>query len=169
MRVLNHAYRVSGALAALFLVLIAVLTLLQIGGRFLGVQVRDAGEFAGFAMAASSFLGLAYTLRNGRHIRVTLLVSRLNGTARQIAEAWCLLCATTAVGLFAWFSITMTWQSFDFGDLSTGMMGVPLWIPQIGMALGLVLLEIALLEECSLLIQGKRQTYDSVDSDAYTE
>jgi TRAP-type C4-dicarboxylate transport system permease small subunit len=169
MRILDRIYRASGALAAIFMVLIAVLTLVQIGSRLLGIQVRDADIFAGFAMAASSFLALAYTLRTGGHIRVNLLVSRLHGRARRIAEGWCLLFATVSIGMFAWFSIELVFQSYEFGDLSTGMIGVPLWIPQIGMALGVVLLEVAFLEECVRFWRGEEPTYETVISDDRTE
>lgn len=168
-RVLDRIYRASGALAAFFMVMIAVLTLSQIGGRLIGVQVRDAGEFAGFAMAASSFLALAYTLRTGGHIRVSLLITRLHGRAQRIAEGWCLLFASLAVGSFAWFSITMVWQSYELGDISTGMIGVPLWIPQLGMAVGVVLLEVAFLEECVRFFRGGEPTYRNVEADDHFE
>lgn len=169
MQVLDRIYRASGALAAFFLVMIAVLTLLQIGGRLMSIQVRDAGVFAGFAMAASSFLALAYTLRSGGHIRVTLLISRLKGRARRIAEGWCLLFGTVSVGAFAWFSIVLAWQSYQFNDLSTGMIGVPLWIPQLGMVIGVILLEVAFLEECVRFLRGKDPSYHEIATEDHTE
>lgn len=169
MQFLDRIYRASGALAAFFLVMIAVLTLLQIGGRLLGIQVRDAGIFAGFAMAASSFLALAHTLRSGGHIRVSLFISRLEGRAQRIVEGWCLLFATVSVGAFAWFCIILAWQSYEFNDLSTGMIGVPLWIPQLGMVIGVVLLEIAFIEECVRFVSGKDPSYYHVDSDDHPE
>lgn len=169
MRFLDWIYRACGALAAIFLVLIAVLTLFQIGGRLLGIQVRDADVFAGFAMAASSFLALAYTLRTGGHIRVTLLISRLPVRAHRFAEGWCLLFAVVSVGLFAWFSTLMVYQSYEFGDLTQGMIGIPLWIPQVGMAIGVVLLEVAFLEECIRFLRGKQPSYHEASSDDHTE
>lgn len=169
MHLLDRLYRLGGALAAFFMVMIAVLTLVQIGGRLLHIQVRDAGVFAGFAMAASSFLALAYTLRTGGHIRVSLLVSRLRGRARRIMEAWCLVVATVSIGFFAWFTVQMTWQSYQFNDLSTGMIGVPLWIPQLGMVLGILLLEIAFIEECVRFLKGKAPTYHETETSDHTE
>lgn len=159
MKVLDHIYRASGALAAFFMVLIALLTLSQIIGRILNILVPDAGIFAGFCMAASSFLALAYTLRTGGHIRVTLLISRLPERAQRFAEAWCLLFATVSIGFFAWFTVQMTIQSYEFQSLSQGMLGVSLWIPQLGMVIGVVLLEVAFLEECVRFLLGKPATY----------
>ena len=169
MRVLDWIYRACGVLAAVFLVLIAVLTLMQIGGRILGIQVRDADVFAGFAMAASSFLALAYTLRTGGHIRVSLLISRFPARAQRFAEGWCLLFAAVSVGFFAWFSALMVYQSYEFGDLSQGMIGIPLWIPQVGMALGVLLLEVAFLEECVRFLRGKQPSYHEASAEDHTE
>lgn len=166
---LDRIYRLGGALAAFFLVMIALLTLLQIGGRLFHIQVRDADVFAGFAMAASSFLGLAYTLRTGGHIRVTLFISRIHGPIRRIIEGWCLLFAIVAVGAFAWFTLGLVQISYEYNDLSTGMIGVPLWIPQMGMLLGVALLELALLEEGLRFVRSEPQTYDSGDAEDFTE
>lgn len=169
MRVLDRIYRAGQVLAAFFLVMIVVMTLLQVVGRTLGVQVRDADVFAGFAMAASSFLALAYTLRTGGHIRVNLLIARLHGRARRIAEGWCLLFGTVSIGFFAWYSIVLAWQSYEFHDLSMGMIGVPLWIPQLGMVLGVALLEVAFLEECVNFMRGREPSYEEAASDDHSE
>ena len=55
---LDRLYHASGVLAGFFLVCIGAMTLAQIGGRLLGVAARSFDDFAGFAMAASFFLGL---------------------------------------------------------------------------------------------------------------
>ncbi|HUX24648.1 MAG TPA: TRAP transporter small permease, partial [Burkholderiales bacterium] len=62
-RFLDVLYTGSGILAGVFLILIAVLTLAQIGGRLLDFDAYSYDDFAGFCMAASSFLGLAHTYR----------------------------------------------------------------------------------------------------------
>lgn len=163
MRVLDALYRAGGVLAAIFLAIIAALTLAQIIGRLLGILVPAAAEFAGFAMAASSFLALAQTLRTGGHIRVSLLTARLSPGARRAVECWCLLLATAMIGFFAWFSVTLVWESYAFGDVSTGIVAIPLWIPQLGMAFGVVLLEIAFIEELIRVLRGLPPTYERAE------
>ena len=83
---LNAVYKGSGLLAGFFLVGIALMSLAQIIGRLLGYTAHSFDEFAGYCMAASSFLGLAWTLRTNEHIRVTLALDRLKGRARRTAE-----------------------------------------------------------------------------------
>jgi TRAP-type C4-dicarboxylate transport system permease small subunit len=50
-------------------------------------------------------------------------------------------------GLLAWFSVRFAWQSHVFHDISTGNDATPLWIPQLSMAIGSVILLIAMVDE----------------------
>src|SRR5690606_21936572 len=125
---LNRIYAAGAVLAALCMVAIALLTLAQIMGRLFGVLIVDAGELAGFAMAGSIFFALAHTLRTGGHIRVNLLLARMRPSIRRIFEIWSLGLATTISGMFAVFSVRMVIESYEFHDVSTGMIPVPLWI-----------------------------------------
>lgn len=159
MRKLDWLFHIAGILSAILLAAIALLTFVQIIGRALGYLVSTGTEFAGFCMAASIFLALAWTLRSGGHIRVSLFVGRLGPGARRLVEIWCLGAAALAVGLFAYSALMMTWDSYRFGDVSVGMVPVPLWIPQSAMALGIVLLEIALVEQLVLVLRGREPTY----------
>ncbi len=64
----------------------------QVFGRFFGVLIPSADDFARLCMAASSFLALAYTMRQGVHIRVNLLIDRLPPGPARAVEIFCLLC-----------------------------------------------------------------------------
>lgn len=70
-------YRYCGYAAALCMILIAVLVSLSIGSRLASVYIPGLTEYSGYAMAAASFLALAYTFHEGAHIRVEILISRL--------------------------------------------------------------------------------------------
>ena len=99
---LEALYRFSGILAALFLMLTFLTVLLQVsfniidwslrlfGMSALGLLLPSYTEFAGFFMASSTFLALAHTFREGGHIRVALLRSKLSGTTKWVVEIWCL-------------------------------------------------------------------------------
>ena len=58
--------------------------------------------------------------------------------------------------LFAVYSCKLAWQSHEFHDISTSSDATPLWIPQIAMAVGTVILAIAFLDELVLEMMGKR-------------
>jgi TRAP-type C4-dicarboxylate transport system permease small subunit len=161
---LDALYRASGALAGFFLVCIAVMTLAQIGGRLLGFAARSYDDFAGFAMAASFFLGLAWTLRCGEHIRVSLLLHNLGSRARRAMEIACLATSLFLCAYFAWYAIDMTWTSYELNDVSQGLVAVPLWIPQLGMALGLLVLVIALAEDLLVALAGGAPSYEVAEA-----
>ena len=59
--------------------------------------------------------------------------------------------------LFAYYSCKLAWQSHEFHDISTSSDATPLWIPQIAMALGTVILAIAFVDELVLELLNKRQ------------
>jgi TRAP-type C4-dicarboxylate transport system permease small subunit len=161
---LDALYRASGVLAGFFLVCIAVMTLAQIGGRLLGFAARSYDDFAGFAMAASFFLGLAWTMRCGEHIRVSLLLEHLKGGGRRAMEIACLAVSLFLCGYFAWYTIDMTWTSYQLNDVSQGLVAVPLWIPQLAMALGLLVLAIALADDLLVALRGGVPSYEAAEA-----
>jgi TRAP-type C4-dicarboxylate transport system permease small subunit len=161
---LNKLYAAGAILAAICMVLIALLTLAQILGRLLGVLVLDAGDFAGYAMAGSIFFALAHTLRTGGHIRVNLLLIRLPTRVRHFIEIWCLGVAIILSSMFAVFSAKMVVDSYTFNDVSTGMVPIPLWIPQLTMPLGAALFVVALLHEFILVLRGEEPGYVTAEN-----
>ena len=59
--------------------------------------------------------------------------------------------------LFAFFSTRLAWQSHEFNDISTGNDATPLWLPQIAMAVGTIVLFVALVDEFVLEWRGLRR------------
>lgn len=145
-QVLNALYTACGVASGLALIGIVVFVLLQIIARPLGIVVTWSSEFAGYAMAASSFMGLAYTLNSGGHIRVNLIADRLPPTWKRWLERLCLLMGSGIVGYFSWYCAIMTYESFQFNEMGQGIIAVPLWIPQMWMAIGVACLWLALVD-----------------------
>jgi TRAP-type C4-dicarboxylate transport system permease small subunit len=133
--------------AGVFMVALLIAVCLQIAGGVFGFYLRGTDAFAGYFMAASIFLALPYTLKAGDHIRVTLVLQKFEGTAgRRWLELFCLVLALLLSAFFAWYSIRQAWLSYQFNDISQADDRTPLWIPQIGMAVGTVMLSVAFLE-----------------------
>ena len=153
-RLLSGLYLACGALAALFLMAIAVIVVLSITTRLLGLSVPGLSAYAGYCMAASSFLALAYTFERGGHVRVSILLQNLSGAWRRLAELWCLAAGAFLAGYFAWYSIRMVRVSILIGDVSPAPDATPLWIPQLAMAFGTTVLAIALLDRLIAVARG---------------
>ena len=158
---LNRVYDSAAALAALFMCVMLVMVLLSIVGREFHFHLRGTDAYAGYCMAASGFLALAHTLKRGEHIRVTVLISRFNGAWLKGIELWALGMATFLACLMAYYSIRLSWQSYTFHDISTSNDATPLWIPQIAMAVGTLVLAIAFIDELVLEWLGKRVAFSS--------
>lgn len=175
---LDWLYRASAALAAFFLVAICVIVLLQVGANLIDAVIAAAGgtpegllipsyaDFAGFFLAASSFLALASTLRHGTHIRVLLVVSRFSGRTRRFVELWCVAVGAAVSAYFTWYTIQLVAESLEYNDLSPGIVPVPLWIPQTAMALGLVILTVAFVDDLVRLIRHGDTSYIAVEKGA---
>jgi len=155
-RTLDRLYDGCAALAAIFMVALLVMVLLSIASRELGFNVPGIDIYAGYMMAAAGFLAMAHTLKKGEHIRVTLLLGALRGGARRGLEIWALFAAMLLAMLSAFYSAKLAWQSYAFHDISTGNDGTPLWIPQLSMALGAIVLAIAFIDEFVLELRGER-------------
>lgn len=159
-KVLNGLYLGAGWLAGLFLVAIFLLMLGLALGREVGVNIPSGDDFAAWCMAAMAFLGLAHTFKSGEMIRVGLLIERLPGGPRRAAELGCLLIGGALIGFFAWHAVRLAYDSWRFGDMSQGVVAVPLWLPQTGFALGLVILLVAFVDELVHVLAGRAPRYD---------
>jgi TRAP-type C4-dicarboxylate transport system permease small subunit len=154
-RLLDFLYDAAGYLAAFFMVGILLMVLASVVGRLVGFNLRGSDAYAGYCMAAASFLALAHTLKRGEHIRVTLFLDRFGGRLRRPLEVWSHVAGAFFCGVLAWFSVRLVFQSHEFNDISQGNDATPLWIPQIGMALGAVVLLIAMLDDLVQVLRGK--------------
>jgi TRAP-type C4-dicarboxylate transport system permease small subunit len=128
-------------------------------GSAIGLTIPSYADFTGFLLAAASFLSLAYTLREGAHIRVVLLVSRLPKKIRYFVEIWCIGFGLAVSLYFTRYTAMLTYESYTYNDLSSGMIAVPIWIPQTAMLAGLVVLSVALIDELVAVCRGNSPCY----------
>lgn len=156
-RLLDGLYEAAAWLAALALIGVLLMVLLSIVSRQVGFHVAGTDAYAGYSMAAAGFLALAHTLKRNEHIRVTLFLGRLKGRARHALEMWALSAAVVLAGLFAFYSVRLVYVSRTLNDISTGNDATPLWIPQLAMALGTLVLLIAFIDEWVLELRGQRK------------
>ncbi|MEM9012542.1 MAG: TRAP transporter small permease [Pseudomonadota bacterium] len=150
-RLLDGLYALAGAVAALSLLAILGIIVAQMVARWIGAVIPGATNYAGYCMASGSFFALAYALNHGAHIRVSLLLSRL-GRFSRYGEIWCYAVAAVTATLFARYALKATYWSEFLGDVSQGQDATPIWLPQIAMSIGTVLLAIALWDHLIRLI-----------------
>jgi TRAP-type C4-dicarboxylate transport system permease small subunit len=163
---LDRFFNIAGYLAGFFMVGTLLAVLASILGRLHPLfELPGADAYAGYCMAISAFLALAPTLRRGEHIRVTLLLNRLPAGGQRGLDILCHLVAIGLSGALAWFSVRLVQQSREFHDVSSGLDATPLWIPQLGMAIGTTLFALAFLGDLILLLRGEALREPSSDDE----
>ena len=154
---LKTLYRLSGYIAAIFLILVAIFILTGIASRVFGFYIRGLAEYSGYCMAASSFLALAYTFGEKGHIRITLFLEKSNKNIRRLLELWCLSIATFFSGFLSFYFIKMLIISINFKERSEGADEIYIWIPQTTVAIGSTIFFICVLHNFILLILKRKK------------
>ncbi|WP_152656675.1 TRAP transporter small permease [Oceanobacillus sp. CFH 90083] len=134
----------AGYIAGILIFMTTLMTFYEVISRsFFGMPTAWATELSTYAIIGSCFLGTAYAVRTYAHITVDLLVNRMNEIMRKIFSYIC-----NVLGLF--FSILLTWygfkhvsMTFELGVTSTSLLRIPMYLPELFIPIGGVLLVIA--------------------------
>ena len=164
-RTLDALYLFAGYAAGAFLVLVFAIMMVMSVGRQFSLNIPAGDDIASWCMAAMAFLGLAHTFKRGEMIRVGLLLERLHGRTKQVAEIIALTIATGFILYYTRHAVQMTYDSWRFNDMAQGVLAVPLWIPQLGFTGGLAILSIALIDEMVNVLRGNRPSYEQGSPD----
>lgn len=181
-RILDRIYKASEVLAALFIVGICLIVLVQVvfniidkvavalGAEAIGLVLPSYAELTGNFLAAATFFALAGALNHGAHIRVTLLIRNLSHSWHKLVEGWCCTMGLVMAGYFAYWSANLAYESWKFDDLSPGILPIPVWIPQLPMTIGLVCLTIAFADSLFKVLRGAEPLYvDKMTSETAPE
>jgi len=186
-RLLDRVYVGAGVIAALGMISILVLIVSQMLARWFSVAFPGSTDYAGYAMAATSFFALAYALTRGAHIRVSVFLNISDGT-RFWLDAFATYVGAITATYFARYAIKTNAFSAMLNDRTQGqdmvpewvltlvqMLGTwpwnwgalwaetggewvftPLWLPQLPMSIGAILLAIALWDYLSRLLVTRK-------------
>ena len=153
---LDALYLFSGIAAGLCLIAILCLIVMQMLARWFGEVFPGAPDYAGYAMAAASFLAFAHALNRGAHIRVSILLNFVGEKTRKLIEIWCFGVASAVAWYFVTYAYKFVYWSWKFHDISQGQDKTALWIPQSVMLFGAVVFAIALSDHLlHLIFTGK--------------
>ena len=127
-------------IAAALIVMMTGLILVEIGMRFFSQSTYMTDVLVAYGVAAVTFIAAPWALEEGAMIRVTALTGRLRGRLRRAAEALVLLVSAGIFGFlinYQWNSVAKLWTR---GSVSEHHLPIPLWIPEMILLTGLVLL-----------------------------
>ena len=156
---LDRLYLAGGALGAVFIALIAALMIAQSILREFRVNTGAINDVVAWFCAAAAFFAMAHAFKHGDFVRVTLLLDSVGTRTRRAMELGSLAIGTVAVSYLAWSACLFTYESWEFNDISQGLLPMPMWVPQLSFALGAILLLIAVLDEFIIVLRGGVPTF----------
>lgn len=130
---LNSLGQFLALISGLAVFSLMILAVLSVGGRnFFDHPLPGYIDWIEQAMPLIAFMGVSYTQRNGGHIRMDMLVGRLQGRLLYAVELITTLAILCVMILIVWGSWAHFERSFDFGSPlwsrdSTMDIGLPLW------------------------------------------
>lgn len=156
LRGIDLACEVGAAFAAICAALLALILITEvIATSFFAWSQPWAIEYAIYLQCFVLFCGAGWTLRQGGHIRVGILLQALPPRAVRLLD---LLGTTFAIGVIG-FACWALWQqllrTYDFASTSYYPMATPIWIPQALLTLGVTLLLLAFLARLLRLAFGQ--------------
>lgn len=162
--VLDRIYLAAGSLSAICILAICAIVTMQVifnlvtklFGTQLAYTIPSYADFAGFLLAAASFLALSYTLKHDGHIRVTLFRDMIKGPAGRLIEIITLVICAAGAAFMTYSMFGHLMESIEYSDVSTGIIPIPLWIPQSTLLLGLALFTLALIDNTVIAILGQK-------------
>lgn len=117
-------------------------------------SIHIVEDLVGYGTAAVIFLSLAYTFISGGHIRVNIILEKLNRNGQRFLEIICTLATASITVLITWFTIRKMLLNFERNVTSTNMYEIPLWIPGAVIVAGLTMLLIILILHLFSCITG---------------
>ncbi len=160
---LQRMVMIAAFLGAVCFVGVEAMILYQLGGQFLPYIPRSADEFAGYLMGTSAFLALAHTFMAGEHIRVTLFVDRIGAATRRVVDRFAVALAVVMAAYLAYYMTKLAWQSWQFDERSSGLIALPMWVPQAAMAFGAIVFFLAIVDRAVRVWGGEPVVADTAE------
>ncbi|SMY08154.1 TRAP transporter small permease subunit [Flavimaricola marinus] len=148
---------VAGAVvAAIACAIMAVMLVTEvIATSFFGWSQPWAVEFSGYSLLAVFFAGSGWALRQGAHIRVTLVTQSLPPRGAWALDVLASFGALIVTCYASYALIRYALRSAELGSVSTYLSQTPLALPQGLLAASFVLLALALFARITRLLTGE--------------
>ncbi|OGR20015.1 MAG: hypothetical protein A2X81_12155 [Desulfobacterales bacterium GWB2_56_26] len=147
-RIIDVISGACGGFAGLLLCLGVVLTGLEIVLRSgLDSTLFITDEYSGYLMCGMTFCGLAYTLREKGHIRMTFIHKIVTGRRREYLDLFCYGAGTVFSAVLTYYTWALFWDSVMTGSQSMQVSETYLSIPQFFMPFGAFVLTLQFLAE----------------------
>lgn len=144
----KYFYRFSLVSGQVLLLIMTVLIAMDVFARsFFGRSTMVSQEVSGYLLVAITFLGLAHTLREGRHISVEILTSRLSPQRQRQIEIFVYPVCIVFMAWLTWTTSLPVLDAYATGQVAVSLSETPLWIPLFFVPFGSGMLTVAFVIE----------------------
>jgi len=138
--------KIGAYLSALLLSAIVVLISANIADRILfNSSILITDEYSAYLFVGVIMLALAFTLKENAHIKITLLSSSLTAKPAKFLRIASIIIALFISSMIFYFSAATVYQSFSLDIRADTVSQTRLYIPQLFIPIGFLLLSLELL------------------------
>lgn len=146
-RALHHVEKLTSLVSGFGIFVLMMLGVAQVLGRkFFNYPIPGYIDITEIMMSFLVFMGLAYTERQGGHIRMELFVTMMPRRTLWLFETLSVVVALCIVAILTYYTGTHAWRSWTSGDSSMDAQ-ILLWPSKLVVSLSLALLFLRLLVE----------------------
>ncbi len=138
----------GGYTSGIMMIVGFVLVIIEILVRGLFVKtLYITEEYTGYLMAGVTYLALAFTLRDGAHIRMTFIFEVLSERKKLLLEIICFVIGFAFSIVLTYLTFSLFWDSVITGTKAMSISETPLAIPQALLPIGSFLMTLQFLSE----------------------
>ncbi|MFV0513787.1 MAG: TRAP transporter small permease [Jhaorihella sp.] len=113
--------------------------------NILNSPIISTDELSGYLLVCVVLLGGAYSLRSGSFLRIEMVIGVLSAKAQQFFAILYNMVAILLCVILAWQFVRLVTLSYSRMVLAPTLLETPIWIPQVILPVGMVLLIYALM------------------------
>lgn len=148
---LSYAVHTIGTICLGFIFISVVINvILRIFGTSLGSWVE---EMSGYAVVWATYLGMAYTLREGKHVRVDLLTEKLSPKRKAAVGILAEIATVIFGGIVTYFGAMLAYNAY-LSERVTPLSGFPVYILLLALPTGMLLFTLESLEHGVKLVRN---------------
>lgn len=136
-----------------------VITIEVLLRKFANTSLEGLHEISGFAMAVTFAWAMPFTILTRGHIRVDVVYALLRPSLKLGLDLFAAVAFSFYLVVVAVHAYTLTMASWTAGTLASGILGIPLAIPQamwaLGLAVATLVLVVAFATAAHALLRGR--------------
>lgn len=158
LRWIDTACDAGGVVAAVCLALVTLFITYDVFMRFFfKAPTVWVQEMSIYLCIAIGYLACGYALKNDSHFSITIVTDKLTASNRRRLKIFTCILGMAYSVVFVVKGYENAKFSYDIGDVSTGLMATPLWIPWSLVPIGGLLLGLQFFNKMAAEIGNKRQ------------